>query len=299
MNKPFFSIVIPTYNRATLLKRCLDSIESQTYTKWEAIVVDNFSEDNTEEIVMSYKDDRIKFVKNHNYGIIAVSRNKAIDLALGDWICFLDSDDQWIPNKLECIIPHLDSCDLIYHGLIKDMKKERCFQRLTTYFYPIKEVSVPYVLKRGDPISPSCSAVSIRALGNIRFDESRELRAIEDYDFFLQLIAKGIRIKHLKKALTIYDMSTGCSHGRDGLDRSRYLYNKYFSYFSDNDKRDVLMYYMWEKGCYFYSNKYYKEALSCFCVSSFSKVLLVKKNSIYAIIKSLVLIILERIQLKK
>ena len=75
MNKPFFSIVIPTYNRATLIRRCLDSVIVQTYTNWEAIIVDNFSEDNTEEIVLSYKDDRIKFIKNHNYGVISVSRN--------------------------------------------------------------------------------------------------------------------------------------------------------------------------------------------------------------------------------
>ena len=66
MHKPFFSIVIPTYNRGDLIGRCLDSIISQTYTNWEAIIVDNFSEDNTEQVVLSYQDDRIRFIKNHN-----------------------------------------------------------------------------------------------------------------------------------------------------------------------------------------------------------------------------------------
>ena len=65
MNKPYFSIVIPTYNRGNLIGRCIDSIISQTYTNWEAIIVDNYSEDNTEEIVMSYNDERIRFIKNH------------------------------------------------------------------------------------------------------------------------------------------------------------------------------------------------------------------------------------------
>ena len=107
MNNPLFSIVIPTYNRGNLIGRCIDSIIAQTYTNWEAIIVDNYSDDNTEEVVLSYKDDRIRFIKNHNYGVIAVSRNKALDMAKGDWICFLDSDDAWFPNKLQEIKNYL------------------------------------------------------------------------------------------------------------------------------------------------------------------------------------------------
>ena len=78
--KPFFSIVIPTYNHGHLIKRCLDSIVAQTYIHWEAIVVNNYSNDNTVEIVESYRDPRIRLVNNANHGIIAVSRNKGIEL---------------------------------------------------------------------------------------------------------------------------------------------------------------------------------------------------------------------------
>ena len=67
MENPLFTVVIPTYNREKLIGRCLKSVIEQTYTNWEAIVIDNYSEDKTEEVVASFKDDRIRFYKNHNY----------------------------------------------------------------------------------------------------------------------------------------------------------------------------------------------------------------------------------------
>lgn len=90
---PFFSIVIPTYNHGHFIKQCLESVLNQTYTHWEIIVVNNYSEDNTVEVVESLSDKRIRLINFSNAGIIAASRNKGIELANGDWICFLDSDD--------------------------------------------------------------------------------------------------------------------------------------------------------------------------------------------------------------
>ena len=95
MNSILFSIIIPTYNRANEIGRCLSSVINQSYSNWEAIVVDNYSSDDTENIVKDFNDNRIRYYKNHNYGIIAVSRNFGIDRAKGSWICFLDSDDSW------------------------------------------------------------------------------------------------------------------------------------------------------------------------------------------------------------
>ena len=112
-NEILFSIVIPTYNRANLIKRCIESVINQTYQNWEAIIVDNYSEDNTEEIVSSFNDERIRFYKNHNYGVISVSRNFALDNSNGHWICFLDSDDSWASDKLEQILPYLNHFDIV------------------------------------------------------------------------------------------------------------------------------------------------------------------------------------------
>lgn len=244
MNKDvLFSIIIPTYNRAELLKRCLDSVEAQTYTNWEAIVVDNYSEDNTEEVVKSFNDPRIVYVKNHNYGVIAVSRNKALDVAKGDWVAFLDSDDCWLPNKLEYVLPYLNDYDLVYHGYRQNIPKRNLWHKRECYFYEIKEPTVGYVLQRGDPINPSCTVVRRSSIGDIRMSEGKELIAVEDYDFFLQLIAKGIKIKYLKVVLTLYDVS-GCSHDDKKSERDAILFKKWSPFLNDAEKKELHLQYL-------------------------------------------------------
>lgn len=263
MNDLKFSIIIPTYNRAALLKRCLQSVTAQTYSNWEAIVVDNYSEDNTEEVVSSFNDCRIKYIKNHNYGIIAVSRNKAIDMATGDWICFLDSDDCWFENKLERMLDFVDDYDLIYHGYRKNIKKTKLFQRMNSYFYEIKNPPIPYVLLRGDPINPSCSCVSRKALGNIRFSEERKFVACEDYDFFLQILSRGVTWKYLREIYTLYDMA-GCSHDEGIFIRDRELYKKWSDYLNDNEKKELEYMEILRKADFYRSNSKFHDALSLY-----------------------------------
>ena len=100
---PIVSIVIPTYNREQFLSRALISVVSQSFTSWEAIVVDNYSEDNTEQVIEDFGDSRIKLLKIHNRGIIAASRNIGIKTSKGKWIAFLDSDDF---RKLDVFFQH-------------------------------------------------------------------------------------------------------------------------------------------------------------------------------------------------
>ena len=94
------SVIIPTYNRAHLIKRSIDSVLNQTYKNLELIIVDDGSTDNTKEIIDSIKDERIVYVKQENQGASA-ARNKGIDLAKGKYIAFQDSDDVWHSDKLE------------------------------------------------------------------------------------------------------------------------------------------------------------------------------------------------------
>lgn len=280
MNNILFSIIIPTYNRANTIKRCLDSVINQTYTNWEAIVVDNYSNDNTEEIITSYNDKRIHFYKNHNYGVIAVSRNYAMDRANGDWYCFLDSDDYWDKTKLKQILRYVNDYDLIYHGYRTNFGARYLFKKDKKLFYTVTESSVSYVLQRSDPFSPSCSAVSAKFLGDLRFDESKNMFAIEDYDFFLQIMTKTPRIKHLKKYLAFYDESTGISHNQSNhLDRSRVVYIKYKSLLNRNEFRNVLRLYMFMKGI-MYVNISPSKARGYFLCSFKSSACLVKYWSI-------------------
>ena len=87
------SVIIPTYNREVELSRALSSLVSQIYQNWEAIVVDNNSTDFTENIVRSMQDERIKFYKVSNNGVVAFSRNFGIEKSIGKYIAFLDFDD--------------------------------------------------------------------------------------------------------------------------------------------------------------------------------------------------------------
>ncbi|WP_297678211.1 glycosyltransferase family 2 protein [uncultured Bacteroides sp.] len=247
-NEILFSVVIPTYNRANLIKRCIESVVRQTYQNWEALIVDNYSDDNTAEIISSFHDERIRYYKNHNYGVISVSRNFALEKSNGDWICFLDSDDYWASNKLERLLPYLNDFDIIYHGYESNMVR-RLLGNSRRLFYTVKEPAVAYVLQRGDPFNPTCTAVSKFCIGDIRFSEDKDLYAIEDYDFFLQLLLKHPRIKHLKEYLAFYDVTTGVSHNqKEHLNRSRLIYLKYKHLLTKNEFRNVLKLYMFLRG---------------------------------------------------
>lgn len=95
------SIIMPSYNTAKYIEESIRSVLAQTYTNWELIIVDDCSTDNTDEIVASFRDDRIRYLKNVVNSGAAVSRNYALREAKGKWIAFLDSDDLWKPEKLE------------------------------------------------------------------------------------------------------------------------------------------------------------------------------------------------------
>lgn len=95
------SIIMPSYNTASYIKESIQSVLNQTYTNWELIIVDDCSTDETEEVLAEITDSRIKYLKNEENSGAAISRNKALREARGQWIAFLDSDDLWMSDKLE------------------------------------------------------------------------------------------------------------------------------------------------------------------------------------------------------
>ena len=95
------SIIMPSYNTAKFISKTIESVLEQTYKNWELLIVDDCSTDNTDEIVSKYDDDRIIYLKNKKNSGAALTRNKAMRKAQGEWIAFLDSDDLWMPEKLE------------------------------------------------------------------------------------------------------------------------------------------------------------------------------------------------------
>jgi len=102
-NNDLVSIVVPVYNAARFLEKTIASVQNQTYTNWELILVDDYSTDNSFEIIQKYlkNDKRIKLFMNSVNSHAAVTRNKGIDESKGRYIAFLDADDLWAPTKLE------------------------------------------------------------------------------------------------------------------------------------------------------------------------------------------------------
>lgn len=95
------SVIIPTYNRSELLKKAIKSLENQSHQNFEIIIIDDFSTDDTAEVVNEMKDDRIIYLKHESNKGGSEARNTGIQRATGSFIGFLDSDDQWLPDKLE------------------------------------------------------------------------------------------------------------------------------------------------------------------------------------------------------
>ena len=186
--KPFVSVVIPTFNHAPLLKRALDSVVAQTYSDWEAIVINNFSTDETIDVVNSFKDDRIKLVNFKNNGIIAASRNQGIQLAQGKFVAFLDSDDNWYPKKLERCIDHVMlGATLVCHG---EMWINSDLSTRAVMYGPVSRADYQSLLFRGNCISTSTTFIETELLRSVNgFDESTEIVTAEDYDLWIRLAA--------------------------------------------------------------------------------------------------------------
>lgn len=102
---PYFSVIIPVYNRADLITETIESVLKQSFTDFEIVLVDDGSTDGSYEVIQQHatKDPRLRAYRfDENKGRCA-ARNKGLDLAQGEWICYLDSDDQYYPNHLQTI----------------------------------------------------------------------------------------------------------------------------------------------------------------------------------------------------
>lgn len=99
---PFYSVIIPTFNRAHTLERALESVLAQTFKDFELIVVDDGSTDNSLEVLNRFalNPSKVKIYSQNNFGVSA-ARNFAVEKAKGEWLAFLDSDDEWLKDKLQ------------------------------------------------------------------------------------------------------------------------------------------------------------------------------------------------------
>ena len=149
----FYSIVLPTYNRADFIERAINSVLNQTFVDWELIIVDDGSTDDTKAIVDKYTqlDQRIKYYYQKNQER-CIARNNGIDKASGDFICFLDSDDYFLEKHLELfyntIISHnkndaiyISNCKVDLDGIISEVE----MKPLNHYYHPIEYYFMNYI----------------------------------------------------------------------------------------------------------------------------------------------------------
>lgn len=113
---PQVSIITPTYNCARFIAQTIESVQAQTFADWEMIISDDCSTDDTLKVIEPYlnSDARIKYICNDKNSGAAITRNNALRVAQGRWIAFLDSDDLWMPEKLEQQIAFMESNDYAF-----------------------------------------------------------------------------------------------------------------------------------------------------------------------------------------
>lgn len=183
------SVVIPTYNRAADLCRALASVQRQTWRDWEAIVVDNHSEDGTRAAVERLQDARIRLIEIHNDGIVARSRNAGIRAAAGEYVAFLDSDDWWKARKLERSLQALRSgADVVYHDLLIVRSEGQRFHLRRARTRALAPPVYEDLIRNGNALNNSSVVVRRSLLEQIGgLSEERALIALEDYDAWLRL----------------------------------------------------------------------------------------------------------------
>ena len=184
MNHPLISVIIPTYNRQGFLLQAVESVFKQTFSDYELIVIDDGSTDGTGEGLKPYEN-RLQYIYRENRGVSA-ARNTGLQAARGDWIAFLDSDDYWLPAKLETQVrffaenPRALICQTeeiwIRHGRrVNPHKKHRKFSG---------DIFSPSLIRC--IVSPSAVMIRREFLNQTGpFDES--LPACEDYDLWLRI----------------------------------------------------------------------------------------------------------------
>lgn len=185
--KPTVSVVIPTYNRANLVSRAIQSVLNQTYQDFEIIVVDDASKDDTKIVVNNFNDDRIIYVQHEINKGGGASRNTGIKKAQGDYIGFLDDDDEWLPEKLEKqIIKFQHSSEkvgLVYSGFFYVLEKN---DKIMSEVYPSLSGNVYVELLKGCILgspTPLIKKSSFQKAG--LFDE--ELPSCQDWDMWIRI----------------------------------------------------------------------------------------------------------------
>ena len=186
--RPVVSVIVPTHNRVGMIGETLQSILNQTFENFELIVVDNGSTDGTEEFVARFEDPRIRYHWQEDSGLPANSRNVGIGMARGRFVAFLDSDDLWLPEKLElqvrCFEEHPEA-GLVYGDAVYMGQTDKEGKSLIRRMVGGNVFADLLVLNRIPTLTAMVRQECLDEVGT--FSENPGLRGAEDYHLWLRL----------------------------------------------------------------------------------------------------------------
>jgi len=200
---PKVSVVIPTYNRGHLVSRAIRSVLDQTYQNFEVIVVDDASTDNTEKVVKCFNNEKIKYFRHERNKGAATARNTGIRAAQGEYIAFQDSDDEWLPEKLEKQIKVFENAPaevgVVYTGFwrLEDGKKTYIpFARIIR-----NEGKIHNELLKGNFVATVAALVKTECFSYVGLFDER-LPRLQDWELFIR-ISKSYEFKFIDEPLVI------------------------------------------------------------------------------------------------
>ncbi len=221
---PTVSVVIPCHKRANLLRRAIQSVVAQTFSDWELIVVDDGSEEDLAEVVQGFRDPRMRLIRCEHRSGGARARNIGTQAAHGAWVAFLDSDDEWQPQRLAVQISQLQQAypdAAVGYCLVQEYDHQtREFQT------PIDALCEGHILdqllKNLIPRTTSAYMVKRCALLDVGgFDE--RMPSWHDIDLWLRLALKGYRFAGVSNVLIVTHRYHGPQISRDPIARLRGL----------------------------------------------------------------------------
>lgn len=230
--RPFFSVIIPTYNRESELDRALGSLSGQTCQDFEVLVCDDGSIDATRDVCEKWRGAlNITYLHGMNSGGPARPRNNGVAHARGAWLCFLDSDDWWYPLKLERIRENCQGADVVYHDCHVVTGPGRVQQRIRGRSLPAPAFEDLMVGWNPLVTSATCVRKSVLDLTG-GFDEDRELVAVEDFDLWLRIARVTERFAHLPEVLGVYLLSdvSISRYSLESLARERAVFQRHVGF---------------------------------------------------------------------
>jgi glycosyltransferase involved in cell wall biosynthesis len=211
-NNPTVSVIIPTYDRAHLIGRSIQSVLDQTYHDFEIIVIDDGSIDNTEDIVKTFKDKRIIYIKHDTNKGAAAARNTGIEASRGKYMAFQDSDDEWLPEKLEKQMNVFKTAQpevgVVYTDMLKIGENGR-----TEYLHSAQVTNKNLIDSETNNYQAWGLTVGTSIIRKDCFDAiglfNENFPRHEDLELFIRL-SKHYSFVHIKEPLVKYYVTPGC-----------------------------------------------------------------------------------------